>query len=353
MLRVCKYCGAQFEGRHDQSACPDCVEARKRDVRRVKTCAACGVTFLANGPRGMYCPACRADRRLQTNKEARERAKAGKTRQIGSTDLCVLCGEPYTVTGGLQMYCPKCAPGATRAKANELSRAWNAEHFTPEARKTERKAQAAQIECPVCGKLFVPEHKRETCSAQCAEALARAHRREREKGYRAAEKAERERLEKLPKCSICGRPVEPPRKKYCSAECARAGEKITIRAWRDALKAKDPKAYAEACSSAFAKYMQGPTPEIGAARRERERERRREYEKRYTKQRIERMSAEELEAYKAKRSAICRAYRERRLAAMTDEEKQQYKERQCERQRRHLAKVAQEKQAMKGDEEEK
>lgn len=172
MRRICKYCGATFEGDPAALACPECVEARKGSVMRDRTCRTCGAVF-PGGPRAWYCPACRAERRRQHDREHKQRQRAGMVRRIGDTAYCERCGQPYTVTGSLQRYCPDCAPEAIREAGIALSRAWNAEHATPEQRRTERHRQTASIPCRVCGLMFVPRGPAETCSPECAAELKR------------------------------------------------------------------------------------------------------------------------------------------------------------------------------------
>ena len=172
MRRICKYCGTEFDGYPGANACPDCVNKRKRNVIRDRICQTCGVTF-PGGPRAWYCPACREERKRQHDREAKQRKKAGTVRSLGSTAYCERCGQPYIVNGGLQRYCPDCAPQATKETANALSRAWNAEHTTPEQRRIERHMHAAEIPCKVCGRMFVPTSATLTCSPECAEELHR------------------------------------------------------------------------------------------------------------------------------------------------------------------------------------
>lgn len=197
MRRICKYCGVEFDGYPGANACPDCVNEHKRNVIRDRVCQTCGVTF-PGGPRAWYCPACREERRRQHDREAKQRKKAGTVRSIGSTAYCERCGQPYTVNGGLQRYCSECAPEAARKTANALSRAWNAEHTTPDQRRIERHAHAAEIPCKICGRMFVPASAALTCSPECAEALARQNakafdvrKREERNAYRRKHFAER------------------------------------------------------------------------------------------------------------------------------------------------------------------
>lgn len=171
MRRICKYCGTEFDGYPGANACPDCVNEHKRNVIRDRVCQTCGVTF-PGGPRAWYCPACREERRRQHDREQKQRQREGRVRSVGSVAYCERCGQPYTVNGGLQRYCPECAPVALKAAANAISRAWNAEHTTPEQRRAERHGQAAAIACKVCGRPFIPANAALTCSKACADALA-------------------------------------------------------------------------------------------------------------------------------------------------------------------------------------
>lgn len=169
MRRICKYCGATYDGDPGGSCCPSCAAAHRAVTLRERVCKTCGALFLG-GPRAWYCPTCRAERR----KEADRRAKRnGAARPLGSTDLCEICGKPYTVNSGRQRYCPDCAPEAIRTVDNAQSRAWAAEHTTPEQRREARRAAAASIPCAVCGRLFVPTSAALTCSEGCSRELAK------------------------------------------------------------------------------------------------------------------------------------------------------------------------------------
>ena len=171
MRRICKYCGAEFDGYPGANACPDCVEKRKGKVIRDRQCQTCGITF-SGGPRAWYCPQCRAERKRMQSREQKQRKREGKVRSVGSVAYCERCGQPYTVNGGLQRYCPECAHVALKTAANAISRAWNAAHTTPEQRRAERHRQAAMIQCKVCGKPFIPTNAALTCSKACADVLA-------------------------------------------------------------------------------------------------------------------------------------------------------------------------------------
>lgn len=169
MLRVCKYCGKEYEGDPGGSCCPDCAAAQRETTVRTRICTICGASF-PGGPAARFCPACRAERRREQNRRFK---RNGPQRPLGSTDYCVVCGKPYMVNGGRQHYCPKCAPEAIRRIDNAQSRKWNRENTTPQERRETRQAAGAEIRCAVCGKPFVPRDPSLTCSPECSAALHR------------------------------------------------------------------------------------------------------------------------------------------------------------------------------------
>lgn len=164
MKRICKYCGATYDGDPGSSACPDCVAAQKKTTLRPRTCRQCGKTF-PGGPRAWYCPECRHERRKAADLRCK---RNGPARPIGSTDTCEICGVEYTVNSGLQRYCPACAADAARENDRKQARRWYAENGSPAERKAVRKAAAAPIACVVCGKMFVPTDASKTCSPECS-----------------------------------------------------------------------------------------------------------------------------------------------------------------------------------------
>lgn len=170
--RICKVCGAEFEGKKEQRLCPECRAQALRDtVIRPRTCISCGAVFTG-GPRARYCPKCRAERQKAQAREAQRRKAAGKVRQIGSTDICVVCGKEYIVNGSLQKYCPECAEEAVRANVLPKKRARASEHRDEFlARKKELAAESAV--CAYCGKVYTPTGPTVTCSEACAKEYAR------------------------------------------------------------------------------------------------------------------------------------------------------------------------------------
>lgn len=193
MKRVCKYCGAAYEGDPGSSACPACVAAQKATSIRPRVCRACGATF-PGGPRAWYCPDCRSQRRKEA--AARYRRK-GPARPIGSLDNCEVCGKEYIVNAARQRYCPQCAPERYREIDREQSKVWNATNTTPEERRKTRQAAGAPISCKICGKQFVPKAPSLTCSPECSQELLKKRLAAWENANRDARNAyQRERLHK-------------------------------------------------------------------------------------------------------------------------------------------------------------
>lgn len=183
MLRVCKYCGKQYDGDPGGSCCPACAADQRKTTLRERVCTICGTRFLG-GPSALYCPDCRTERRRKANREYKQRRAMGQACQLGSTSICEVCGMPYTVTGGLQRYCPGCAAEAIRENDNAKSRAWNAAHTTPEQRRAVRHAASAPISCTICGRPFVPTDGSLTCSPECSAALQKQRQARWEKDHR-------------------------------------------------------------------------------------------------------------------------------------------------------------------------
>ena len=95
-------------------------------VVKPRICRQCGAVF-DGGPRAWYCPSCRRERAKESNR--RKRAKGRKAdRPIGSTDNCVRCGKEYVVRSSRQKYCPDCAYEGVREADRPMSRAWNQAH---------------------------------------------------------------------------------------------------------------------------------------------------------------------------------------------------------------------------------
>ncbi len=120
--KKCAKCGKAFEtDRYDQTQCTECLAAARATTIRPRICRQCGAAF-DGGPRAWYCPSCRA---AQGKESAAKYRKTGASRQLGSTDLCKVCGKEYVVAGGRQKYCPECAEEVVKAIDREASREWN------------------------------------------------------------------------------------------------------------------------------------------------------------------------------------------------------------------------------------
>ena len=183
MKRICKYCGAEYDGDPNVSCCPSCAEQRRKTTLATRVCRQCGVSF-PGGPRAWYCPDCRAERQREADRRVK---RNGPRRKLGSTDYCVVCGKPYVVESGLQKYCPDCAEEAVREIDRAQSREWNRKNTTPEQRRKERQDGTAFIPCAVCGKLFQPDTRTVTCSPECREVFKKENAaawEERRKEYR-------------------------------------------------------------------------------------------------------------------------------------------------------------------------
>ena len=128
-------CGCARRGRRDRKPIGGYVVVKER------VCRQCGARF-EGGPRAWYCPDCRAERKKEAARRCREKGKAD--RPLGSTDYCERCGKPYTVKAARQRYCPDCAYEAVREADRPASIAWNREHkdsYYP-AKNAKRRAQA-------------------------------------------------------------------------------------------------------------------------------------------------------------------------------------------------------------------
>lgn len=164
--RICQHCGREFPSRSlDNYLCPDCSAAyHKQAPLKSRVCRQCGATFQG-GPRAWYCPDCRAVRRA----EAYRRNKAdGSLRPLGSLDKCTVCGGEYIVTGGNQRYCPSCKEAATAENIRRRSREYNAEHRDHlRQQSADHRAISLTKICIICGQPFESSSPRVTCSDAC------------------------------------------------------------------------------------------------------------------------------------------------------------------------------------------
>lgn len=165
--------GREHPGPYHYIVCPDCG----REVYAHIKCK--------------RCPECQREANRRHDQEARQRKRAGKTREIGSIDLCQRCGKPYEVEGGMQRYCKDCAPVAWAENDRAASREWNQKAYADPAKRQERNALRRQPKpeqeraCPECGRLFLPDTKRAVyCSTACADAAGKRQTAEYEAAHR-------------------------------------------------------------------------------------------------------------------------------------------------------------------------
>lgn len=129
-------------------------------VIKTRICRQCGANF-EGGPRAWYCPACRAERRREANALFRNKGRKAN-RPLGSVDKCVRCGAEYVVNSALQKYCPACAHDGGREADRPASRRWNQEHketYYPDRNKKRRKARS----CVICGAPITAKTATITC----------------------------------------------------------------------------------------------------------------------------------------------------------------------------------------------
>lgn len=107
-----------------------------------RVCRECGATFQG-GPRAWYCPECRAERKKIQTKEYKQRKKAGKTVPVGSLIKCEICGKEIVKSGGSQRFCSECAAKHLKEVDNQQSLEWKKSN--PEkVRESKRKMSKAR-----------------------------------------------------------------------------------------------------------------------------------------------------------------------------------------------------------------
>lgn len=128
-----------------------------------RVCQTCGTNFKG-GPRAIYCPNCRAERkRLQKQKYN----ASGFSRKLGDTDKCVMCGEPYIIKSGLQKFCPDCSKlHSIVTDRNRAIAYYRANSATINPKRNARR-RVPMRRCIICGKDFQPKSKELVCGKQC------------------------------------------------------------------------------------------------------------------------------------------------------------------------------------------
>lgn len=142
-----------------------------------RICRECGRSFKG-GPRAYYCPSCRADRALISQRESKARARKGLTRRLGSIDKCERCGKDYEIAGANQRFCPECQPIHALEYDRETALPFyhaNKKRINPPRKLKRRKRSNI---CLWCGKDFDPINGSTTCSDECKRLLANKHTRD-------------------------------------------------------------------------------------------------------------------------------------------------------------------------------
>ncbi len=166
MVRICKRCGAIFDGQKRDINCPACRKIRE-PKERTATCRMCGDDFVTTATRVFYCPDCRDLVIRKRDVESKRRKAAGKTRKLGSIDTCEMCGISYTVESGMQKYCHSCS---MKKKAADALEAYHEKGGAEKRRERVENRIQATIPCVVCGSLFHPSGQRQVCcSEKCSE----------------------------------------------------------------------------------------------------------------------------------------------------------------------------------------
>ena len=162
--KSCKHCGRTFEPATKYTyLCPEChAVAKASGVVQDRICRQCGAAFQG-GPRAWYCPSCRADRRRVHDREWKH---TGAARPIGSADLCASCGGEYIVVSGRQKYCPNCAAQAVNKTVKEHKRQYAADHKDKMAEYKAVMTSDRHV-CIICGKVFDSDLPVATCSTAC------------------------------------------------------------------------------------------------------------------------------------------------------------------------------------------
>ena len=129
----------------------------KPTLRQI-ACATC-LRIFPGGPRALYCPDCRKERRREGSRRHKDNRRNGQIRPLGSADNCTVCGTLYTVTGPNQRYCPECSRCAVMDVDAEQGLAYYRKHkdaINPERRARRRKETGG---CRICGVTFALDGK--------------------------------------------------------------------------------------------------------------------------------------------------------------------------------------------------
>lgn len=151
-----------------------------KSTKAPRICRRCGAVF-DGGPRAWYCPHCREVRRRLYKERAKENRKRGKNITLGeSIGKCEICGREFIYASALQRYCPYCAKEAWKASDRRQGLEYYHSHNTEEKR-AERSERRREIysgkprkSCKVCGRSIpLGSYRKGYCSADCAKIAQR------------------------------------------------------------------------------------------------------------------------------------------------------------------------------------
>ncbi|WP_066737037.1 hypothetical protein [Bariatricus massiliensis] len=111
-----------------------------------RVCKSCECSFIG-GPRAWYCPACRVERKKDSQRKMREAKKSNNYIPLGSPITCELCGAIVIKNSGNQRYCPKCAKEHLKLVDNAQSLEWkraNPEKIKEGKRNLSKKRHAGE-----------------------------------------------------------------------------------------------------------------------------------------------------------------------------------------------------------------
>ena len=161
-----------------------------------RICRRCGAVF-DGGPRAWYCPKCREVRKKIYKDRAKENRKRGKNITLGeSVGRCEVCGKEFVYASARQRYCPDCAKEAWKASDRRQGLVWYYANDTEERRKAKGQRQK--------------ERRKERKGRRRAPDLLEAWKSLIQKWA-------------VKDCIVCGKEISNRRRHYCSEKCRMVG----------------------------------------------------------------------------------------------------------------------------------
>jgi len=161
MIKICKSCGKEFEGKARQTYCShECEYESMRTAERNHVCVNCGKEFIRPKRNRDSCQFCSRDCAF----EYRDKIARHK-RHIKRIKRCEECGKIFFIRGYATKYCSDdCRRVGSKRRIQAYMHDRYVNNFT-----SERKV------CRNCGKEFWTEYKKSKvfCSGHCQDAYAR------------------------------------------------------------------------------------------------------------------------------------------------------------------------------------